>query len=393
MFIMRTVGATLAAMALLPACAAQAQTLTTIYTFAGGDDGLEPSGGLTHRDGLLYGTTQYGGPVNAGTVFKLDPATGAKTLLHTFDRTRDGEFPQGLIYQGGALWINLEDGGKNNEGTLVKVNHRTGVRKLLTSFNDKSGGVAPLGRLTYQDGLFYGATFGDASGACGGDGCGTIFTYNPATNIQATLYTFKGPPDGAVPDGDMVYRDGSFYGVTWYGGGSGNGQQDSGGGTLFKLDPKTGAETQLYSFSGGVDGKTPSGSLTLFGSTIYGSTFFGGKFDNGVIFKLDLETGVESVLYNFTGGSDGSGPNGSLLLKDGALYGSTTSGGANFGVIFKLDLATDTETVLYTFSGHSDGSYPVGGLLYKDHALFGEAQFGGVAFDLQGAGTIFKLVP
>jgi uncharacterized repeat protein (TIGR03803 family) len=388
------VGATLAAMTLLPVLAAQAQTLTTIYTFAGGDDGLEPWGGLAYKDGFLYGTTQDGGPFNAGTVFKLDPATGAKTVLHSFDRADDGEFPSGVSYQNGELYANVYDGGTGNEGTLVKVNHRSGARKLLYSFNDKSGGVAPFGRLTYQDGLFYGATFfGPTDSACGGDGCGTILTYDPTKEALSTVYTFKGPPDGASPAGDMVYSGGFFYGVTWYGGASGNGQQLSGGGTVFKLDANSGAETQLYSFTGGNDGKNPNGALTLVGSAIYGSTWFGGKFDAGVIFKIDLKTGVESVIYDFTGGSDGGGPNGGLILKDGALYGSTNGGGANFGVIFKLVLMTNTETVLHTFSGHSGGSSPSGGLLYKDHAFFGEAQFGGIGFDLKGAGTIFKLVP
>ena len=154
MLVVRMVGATLAAMTLLPVLAAQAQTLTTIYTFAGGDDGAEPAGGLTYKGGFLYGTTQDGGPVNAGTVFKLDPATGAKTVLHSFDRADDGGFPSGVSYQNGELYANVYDGGTGNEGTLVKVNHRSGARKLLYSFNDKSGGVAPFGRLTYQDGLF-----------------------------------------------------------------------------------------------------------------------------------------------------------------------------------------------------------------------------------------------
>ena len=393
MLVVRMVGATLAAMTLLPVLAAQAQTLTTIYTFTGGDDGLEPWGGLAYKDGFLYGTTQDGGPFNDGTVFKLDLVTGAKTVLHSFDAKVDGEFPDGVVYQNGALYGNVEDGGAGSKGTLVKVSHATGARRILYTFSPTKGGTLPTGRLTYQDGLYYGATFGDASGACGGGGCGTIFTYDPTNKSQETLYTFKVPPDGASPAGDMVYNNGFLYGVTMYGGASGDGRYLSGYGTVFKLDTKSGTETQLYSFTGGADGNTPDGALTLAGSNMYGATLFGGKFNCGVIFKLDLKTGVESVLYNFTGRSDGSVPNGSLILKDGALYGSTVGGGSNFGVIFELDLATNTETVLHTFSGHSDGASPSGGLLYKDHAFFGEAQFGGVGFDQQGAGTIFKLVP
>jgi uncharacterized repeat protein (TIGR03803 family) len=50
---------------------------TILYRFAGGDDGGVPNGGLTYHDGALYGTTQLGAnrahcrPYGCGTVFKL----------------------------------------------------------------------------------------------------------------------------------------------------------------------------------------------------------------------------------------------------------------------------------------------------------------------------------
>ena len=47
---------------------------------------------------------------------------------------------------------------------------------------------------------------------------------------------------------------------------------------------------------------------------------------------------VETVLYSFTGGSDGAGPIADLIAdKEGALYGTTQNGGTgNNGTVFKL---------------------------------------------------------
>jgi uncharacterized repeat protein (TIGR03803 family) len=50
-------------------------TLTTLYNFPGGGDGANPNAGVTGSDGVLYGTTFYGGSANNGTVFSLTPPT------------------------------------------------------------------------------------------------------------------------------------------------------------------------------------------------------------------------------------------------------------------------------------------------------------------------------
>jgi uncharacterized repeat protein (TIGR03803 family) len=47
------------------------------------------------------------------------------------------------------------------------------------------------------------------------------------------------------------------------------------------------------------------------------------------------------LLYTFTGGADGLQPDGTLLLKNGILYGTTYGGGASGqGTVFEFDLAT-----------------------------------------------------
>src|SRR5580693_9325078 len=66
------------------------------------------------------------------------------------------------------------------------------------------------------------------------------------------------------------------------------------------------------------------------------------------------------TLHKFTGGKDGASPHSTLIVdKLGNLYGTTQSGGANnAGTVFSLTPKGTggwTKTVLYSFTGGSDG--------------------------------------
>src|ERR1700690_133278 len=69
------------------------------------------------------------------------------------------------------------------------------------------------------------------------------------------------------------------------------------------------------------------------------------------------------VVYSFSF-SDGSSPNGDLITDAaGNFYGTTQFGGkSNRGIVFELD-AKGQQTILYTFTGVSDGGIPIGRLL------------------------------
>jgi uncharacterized repeat protein (TIGR03803 family) len=55
-----------------PAVEGEEWTETILHNFSGGGDGIQPLGGLTFgKFGLLYGTTEEGGPSGAGTVFSV----------------------------------------------------------------------------------------------------------------------------------------------------------------------------------------------------------------------------------------------------------------------------------------------------------------------------------
>ncbi len=161
----------------------------------------------------------------------------------------------------------------------------------------------------------------------------------------------------------------------------------------------------LYGFTGGADGGYPFGGVIRdAGGNLYGTSLAGGSvracnngFGCGTVFKLDRR-GIETVLYNFTGATDGASPQASLIQDaNGNLYGTTATGGVGCGslgcgTVFKLD-PTGTESVLYSFTGAADGRSPYGGLVRDAKGnIYGTTYTGGDlnCFSL-GCGTLFKL--
>jgi hypothetical protein len=133
---------------------------------------------------------------------------------------------------------------------------------------------------------------------------------------------------------------------------------------------------------------------------------------------------VETVLYSFTGGSDGSNPAyaGVIADKQDALYGTTSAGGIGGGVVFMLTPPDNrhtswVETVLHTFCSQyicsdgyqpvtglplhtfcsqyicSDGYQPVTGLLAFEDILYGVTTEGGNRGQYSNYGTVFDLTP
>ena len=85
---------------------AQPATFTTLHSFTASPDGREPRGGLIPYKGALYGTTNVGGSVDSGTIYRVDPASGAETVLYdfagSFGVSVDGNAPEGELVAQGA---------------------------------------------------------------------------------------------------------------------------------------------------------------------------------------------------------------------------------------------------------------------------------------------------
>jgi uncharacterized repeat protein (TIGR03803 family) len=213
---------------------------------------------------------------------------------------------------------------------------------------------------------------------------GSIFKLTPSGQLKV-LYRFTDGRQRLFTTGKLVLdKNGNLTGVDQTGGSSGNG-------SIFRLT-QSGVFTVLYSFTGGSDGAFPNGVVSDSQGNLYGTTNLGGAFGQGTVFEFTPAHGVK-VLYSFQGKSDGGEPFDSALYRDsqGNLYGTTMFDGGriSFGVVFKVT-ADGTESVLHTFTGGSDGARPKGSLIADSSGnLYGTTSSGG---GLRG-GTVFQITP
>jgi uncharacterized repeat protein (TIGR03803 family) len=163
-----------------------------------------------------------------------------------------------------------------------------------------------------------------------------VFSLNTQTGAEAIVYAFQDGLDGAGPLGGVIDVDGLLYGTTSSGGNGAGYDCYSGCGTVFALDPGTGAETVIHAFQGGTDGVSPLSSLISVGGKLYGTTLLGGAGNGGIIFEINHVTNTERVVHAFALRlTDGTGPRAALTAVGNTLYGTTSGGGENAaGTVF-----------------------------------------------------------
>src|SRR4051812_3023298 len=103
---------------------------------------------------------------------------------------------------------------------------------------------------------------------------------------------------------------------------------------------------------------------------LLGTTSNGGVSSIGTVFKTDGNGNNFQSLHSLRTIS-GSYPNGSLIeASNGRFYGMTKEGGtANKGEIFEYDRTTNTYTSKHSFQG-TDGSNPNGSLILTANGKF-----------------------
>lgn len=360
---------------------------TVLYTFTGGADGGTPLAGLVlDPAGNLYGTAHNGGLGNGnvtyGVVFKLD-ASGHQIVLHRFTGGNDGGWPSATLTRdpAGNFFGTTQLGGVVNGGVVFRLDP-AGYETVIHDFPASPTVSVVSGVILDSSGNLYG-TYTDFNNF----GFGYVFKLDPASR-SVLEYSFAGGANGWYPNSGVI-RDsaGNLYGTTVYGGA----HQTLGNGVVFKWDT-TGQETVLSSFTDATDGVDPSGGVIQDESgNLFGTTTFGGGYDQGVVFKI-AANGTYSVLHRFIGG-DGGGQPSFGVVRDGAgnLYGTA---GALFrpgGIVFKLDTA-GIYTVLHRFTGGASTSSGVildqdGNLYGTTEANNGSCENGGAVYRLDAAGN------
>jgi uncharacterized repeat protein (TIGR03803 family) len=352
--------------------------------------------------GNLYGTTYDGGSSAYGNVFKVD-SSGNETSLHSFSLA-DGAWPFADLVEdaAGNLYGTTFYGGRDGAlgpGTVFRLT-RDGYRwefNLLYAFDWGDDGEYPWGGVTFgPDGALYGTTWEG-----GLYDQGTVFKLQPPpTRCTAALcywektilYNFTGGGDGGEPQGELIFdRAGNLYGTNTIRG------QDLGAGVVYELSPAQGSWniSVLYAFSGGSDGSFPIGGVLMDNAgNLYGTAEYGGTDNVGVVYELTHGASgwTENVLHSFTGGEDGRNPAAPVVDPSGKVFGVTSGDGAfGDGTAYELQ-PTDggfSYSVIYQFDSASGPPPAIGGLTLDNAGnLYGSG--GG---SLNGGGTIFELSP
>ena len=309
--------------------------VTNLHSFTS-DDGVSPSGGVVLPAGVLFGTTASGGSSGNGTIFSINvDASGFKTL-HMFASgsgswpnltNSDGAKPWGeLAFSGETLYGVTESGGSNGSGTLFAINVSGTEFTNLYSFSPDAS--EPNSVIISGDTL-YGTTY------AGTNVSGTIFAIKTDGTHFTNLHSFsRTEMNGAFPFAGLTLSGKTLYGTTSAGGSNNSG-------TVFAINTNGTEFTILHDFNARIDGGSPESGLVLWGHTLYGTTTSGIDINKGTVFALDIDGTSFTTFYTFSGGIDGASPSGRLILSGNKLYGTTTFGGtSNNGTVFSFDVVT-----------------------------------------------------
>ena len=309
---------------------------------------ISPQGLMRASNGKIYGTTGWGGINQTGNVFEYDPVQNVMTSLAAFPGFLGNPRARMMEATNGKLYGTSDAGGSG--GTLFEFNPATNVLTPVVMLNDNTGKSSP-GSLGLLNNKLYGFTYrGGAYNA------GTVFEFDYAGRSIVKKYDFVSAIEGHNPHvGLTPMSNNKLYGVNRYGGAYDDG-------TIFEYDPATDVYKKLYDFNAATVGNNPQTPLLAgLNGKLYGSTRSGtnGNIGSGSIFEFDPATGVYKTLLPFRFYETGVSINHRLIQSQttGKLYGLNPGGGTNTsGVLFELDPATKVFKKLHNFSSATGGN-------------------------------------
>jgi uncharacterized repeat protein (TIGR03803 family) len=248
---------------------------TLLHSFSGLDGASPFSGLVADGSGNLFGTTIFDLTTGLGTVFRIGADGTGFTVLHNFSGP-DGAYPfAGLVADGsGNLFGTTQFGGTSDRGTIFRIGADGSGFTTLHSFSGPDGSLPSASLMADGSGNLFGTT-----GGGGASDRGTIFRIGADGSGFTTLYSFSGL-DGNLPQAGLIAdAGGKLFGTTRFGGASGRG-------TIFRIGADGSGFTSLYSFSG-PDGWSPTAALVADAKgNLFGTTETGGPNGEGAIFRL-----------------------------------------------------------------------------------------------------------
>jgi uncharacterized repeat protein (TIGR03803 family) len=300
-------------------------TFTTVQSFSSGG-GYRPKGALVGMsDGFIWGTTSSGSSASYGSVFKINPATNAVTVVYTFASSTPANGYQlacGLVEDSsGFVWGTTQLGGANTSGTLFKIAIATGTLTVAHSFANGSGNHA--GDLVL-----------DAAGNVYGTNPLRVFKFNPNTSVLTTVFTNEDimPPLKSVTVGTLYKTaagDIRFLGT--------EGTKDLTGmsspfnnylsyrAVIYEINTATNVVTKVQSLMESIVGTTPPAALSPAGGLYEHSDgrFYGVSQSGGT--NEDLEPAGGGMIYRVgTGPAAIAQPYSTLVSQTYSQYSSVT---------------------------------------------------------------------
>lgn len=290
-----------------------------------GPSGSDPLGVALGTAGDILVVDEDGAICGNGALFKVNPINGARTLVSNFCSAAQGptgENPHGVALEAaGNILVTDRTAGTGVSGALFRVNPLTGARTLISDFGDMTQG--PVGRTPT-------GVIPDAAGEIlvidsdfigpGGVPAGGLFRVNPTNGTRTMLSDFnditKGPT-GQDPEDVTLDAAGNIL-ITDQSAGMGN------KGTLFSVNPMNGMRIAVSDFGNAVQGSTgqdiegvavrETGDLLVIDDVT-------GTSGAGTLFSVNPTNGMRTVVSDF--GNPGQGPIGSQPV-DMAIFSANS---------------------------------------------------------------------
>jgi len=348
--------------------------------FTGSSIDLQHNNGESGRDPLLLNENEIFFPAwqfgrNDGGVLNHCDTSGSGNDIFHYGNSPNGFRPNGGVIRAtdGKLYGTTTIGGATGDGVIFSMNADGTGYTRLHQFTDAEG-YNPAGKLfEASDGKLYGAC---RYGGANSSGC--LFRINKNGTGFQVIYDYTNYTGGYSPSG-ALFEDNT--GVLW-------GTNFWPYGSIFKINKDGSNYTELKVFASG-ELNFPYNGVKNGGNYLYGTCGYGGTGNGGGVFRIKKDGTSYQVLHSFDDAIDGSLPVGApLIARNGKLYGSTASGGADGnGFIFRMDTTGANFVILRDLSGSDGGSSWTDMIQASDSLIYGGTFTGGAL----GGGTIFRM--